>query len=74
MFVVYVLNQEFGSWDYQCTLHNNVDVLYSLIQLMEEVDHKTDQDLLIQCLIKNKRYIGRKLRIYYVGGPEFKWG
>lgn len=74
MFVVYVLNQEIGSWDYQCTLFDNVDVLYSLIQLLEEVDHKTDQDLLIQCLIENRRYIGRNLRIYYVGGPEFAWG
>lgn len=72
MFIVYCFNEEFESWDYQCTIQNyNYDVLYSLIQLLEEYDHCYDQFKLIEGLLNNKRYISDNLRIYYIDHPLY---
>lgn len=75
MFIVYRFNEEFESWDYQCTIqNNNYDVLYSLIQLLEECDHNYDQYKLIEAFINNKRYLSDHLRIYYIENPSSKYG
>lgn len=74
MFIVYVLNRDNGSWDYRYTLYDERDVMSDLIELLYEVEKLTNQELLIQCLIDYKRYIGDNMRIYYVDSPEYKWG
>lgn len=74
MFIVYVLNRDTGSWDYRYTLYDERDVMSDLIELLYDVEHLSNQELLIQCLIDNKRYIGDNMRIYYVDSPEYKWG
>lgn len=72
MFVVYCYNQEFESWDYQCTLHDDKDVMYALIQLFEEVEHKSDQSELLYKLMLDTSYVGNNLRIFPVDIPYKK--
>lgn len=74
MYVVYYYNQETQSWDYQCTLLDTPDLIYCILQLYDEIEHNSDQSILLEELIENKRYVGRYLRIYYVGSPAFMWG
>lgn len=73
MYIVHVFNKDFESWDYQCTLHGDHEIMYSLIQLFEEVELRVDQSELLERLINNKRYVGRYLRIFYIGSPELDW-
>lgn len=74
MFVVYVLNRDTGSWDYQYTLYDEREVMSDLIELLNDIENISNQELFLECLIDYKRYIGNKLRVYYIDSPEYKWG
>lgn len=68
MFIVYTRNPDITplSWDYQCTIGNYNEILYHLIELVEEYDGFCNQGKLLMSLINNKEYVGDCIIIYEV--------